>query len=129
MILGIFKLALRLRDWHVFMWQSVKILNVFNSLTFKEIFCKTKSFFKKMEYRFLVESTNTENASFSYKTAILEANVMTKRMVNSKWTYSIERGFANICSSFLKILFQFKNLLQRVDLMYQRPKCPYSYFL
>ena len=82
-----------------------------------------------MEYCFLVESTNIENASFSYKTAILEANVMTKRMVSSKWIYSIERGFANIYSSFLKILFQFKNLLQRVDLMHQRPKCPYSYFL
>ena len=28
---------------------------------------------------------------------------------------------------FLKILFEFKDLLQRVDLMYQQPKCPYSY--
>ena len=30
---------------------------------------------------------------------------------------------------FFKILFQFKNLLSRVDSMYQRPKCLYSYFL
>ena len=29
---------------------------------------------------------------------------------------------------FLKILFQFKNLLKRVDLMYQLLSCPYSYF-
>ena len=45
------------------MWQPVEILNVFNILNLKQIF-------KKLEYSFLVESTNTENASFPYKTAI-----------------------------------------------------------
>ena len=30
--------------------------------------------------------------------------------------------------AFLKILFQFRNLAYRVDLMYQPSKCPYSYF-
>ena len=30
--------------------------------------------------------------------------------------------------SFSKILFQFRNLLYRVDLVYQPSKCPYSYF-
>ena len=29
---------------------------------------------------------------------------------------------------FLENLFQFSNLLKRVNLMYQRPKCPYLYF-
>ena len=38
-----------------------------------------------------------------------------------------ERSFTNYFI-FLKIVFQFKNLLQRVDLMYQLPKCPYLYF-
>ena len=33
--------------------------------------------FKKLEYRFLVESTKIENASFPYKTAISEANAKT----------------------------------------------------
>ena len=32
-----------------------------------------KTFFKNLEYCFLVESINTENASFPYKTAIPEA--------------------------------------------------------
>ena len=59
------------------MWQSVEILNVFNTLTLKQIFWKTKTFFKKLEYRFLVESTKIENASFPYKTSISEANVKT----------------------------------------------------
>ena len=51
------------------MWQSVEILNVFSTLTLKQIFRKTKTFFKKLEYRFLVKSTKIENASFLYKTA------------------------------------------------------------
>ena len=43
------------------MWQSVEILN---TLTFK-----------KLEYRFLVESTKIKSPLFPYKTAISEANV------------------------------------------------------
>ena len=46
-VLGIFKIALRLRNRHVFMSQSVKVSNVFNILTFKQIFWKTKTFFQK----------------------------------------------------------------------------------
>ena len=56
MILGIFKIAISLRDRYVVMWQTVKILNVFNTLTLKQIFWKTGTFFKKLECRFLVES-------------------------------------------------------------------------
>ena len=87
MVLGIFKIAILLRDQHVFMWQSVELLNDFNTLTLKQIFWKTKTFFKKLAYRFLVENTEIENALFPYKTAISEANVKTNRMVNTKWTY------------------------------------------
>ena len=86
-VLEIFKIALRLQYRYVFMRQSVEILNVFNTLTLKQIFWKTKTFFKQLEYRFLVESTNIENASFSYKSVILETNVKTNRMVDAKWSY------------------------------------------
>ena len=86
MVLGIFKIALRLRDPHAFIWQSAKILNVFNTLTLKHIFWKTKTF-QKLEYRFLVESAKIENASFSYKTALSEANVKTNSSIFSPgWT-------------------------------------------
>ena len=105
MVQGIFKIALHLRDRHVFMWQSLKILNVFNTLTLKQIFWKTKTFLKKLEYRILFESNNTENRSFPYKTAISEANVKTNKM------------------------FQFKSLLCRIDLLYQLPKIRYWHFL
>ena len=46
---GIFKTALRLRDWHVFMWQSLEILNVFNTSDLKHVFWKTKALFKKLK--------------------------------------------------------------------------------
>ena len=61
------------------MWQSVEILNDFNTLTLKQIFWKRKIFFKQLEYRFLVESTKNETASFPYKTAISKANVKIER--------------------------------------------------
>ena len=93
------------------MWQSVKISNVFYSLTLKQIFWKTKTFFKKLEYCFLVESAEIENASFPYKTAISEANVKTNKMATTKWSYHKERSFANNYFIFQKILFQLKNLL------------------
>ena len=72
---------------HVFVWQSRKILNVFNTLTLTQIFWKTKTFFKKLEYHFLVESTKIESASFPYKTAISEANAKTNRIMTTKWAY------------------------------------------
>ena len=64
-----------------------------------------------MEYLLLVESIKIENASFPYKTAIPEANVKTNRMMNTNWTYHKERSFASNYFIFMKILFQFKNLL------------------
>ena len=88
-------ISLRLRDRHVFLWQSLEILNVLNNLTLKQIFWKMKTFFKKLEYRFSVESTKTESALFPYKTALSEANVKTNRIVSKKWTYHKERSFAS----------------------------------
>ena len=57
------------------MWQPLEILNDFNTLTFKQIVWKAKTFFKNLSYRFLVESTKIESTSFPYKTDISEANV------------------------------------------------------
>ena len=59
------------------MWQSVEILNVFNTLNLKQILWKKKTFFKRLEYRFLVENTEIENASCPYKTAVSKTNVKT----------------------------------------------------
>ena len=91
-------------------------------------FLKNANTFKKLEYSFLVESTKIDNITFPYKTALSEANVKTNRMGGIKLTYHKEWSFASNHFPFLKILFQFRNLVYRVDLMYQPPKCPYSYF-
>ena len=81
-------------------------------ITSAHIFQNTPvSSFKTLEYRFFVGSTKIENASFPYKTAISEPNVKTNRMASAKWTYHKGRSFASNCFIFLKILFQFKNLL------------------
>ena len=48
--------------------------------------------------------------------------------MGAKWANPKERSFASNYFVFLKIFFQFKNLLEKVDLMSQQPNCPYSYF-
>ena len=63
--------------------------------------------FKKLEYRFLVETTKIENTSFPFITALSEANVKTNRMGSTKWTYHKEWSFASNHFIFLENLFQF----------------------
>ena len=74
------------------------------SFTAKFKFWKTKTFFKKLEHLFLVESTKIENAS--YQNPMLRHK---NKMVTAKCTYHKERSFAS--NHFSKILFQLKNLL------------------
>ena len=66
MVLIIFKIALRLRDQHTFMLQSLEILTVhyFTFLTYA--FQKTKNILKNLEYRFLDKRTTIKNAIFAY---------------------------------------------------------------
>ena len=52
-----------MRDRYVFAWQSMKISNVSNTLTLKQIFWRTKTFFKNLENYFLVKTTNIETNS------------------------------------------------------------------
>ena len=43
-----------------------------------------KTFFKKLEYSFLVQTTKIENTSFPFKTALSEANVKTNEIATTK---------------------------------------------
>ena len=61
MMQRISKIVLCLRDRHVFVWQSLEILNVFNALTMKQVFLETKIFFQQLEYHFLVKSIKIKN--------------------------------------------------------------------
>ena len=57
-----------------------------------------------------------------------EVNVKTNKMVTTTWTYQKEQSFASNYFIFSKFCFS-KNLLYRVDLLYQQHKYPYLYFL
>ena len=84
----------------------LEIFTVFNILTLHQIFWTTK-----LEDLFLVQSIKIENATLPYKTALSETNVKTNGMGSTKWSYHKERSFFSSNFIFLKILFQFKNLL------------------
>ena len=86
------------------MWQSLEILSVFNILTLKQVFWKTKTFFEKLKYHFLVEGATIESATFPYKTDLSEANVKTNKMGSKKPTYHKERKFA---TNYLNIFWKF----------------------
>ena len=59
---------------------STNIFNIFNTSTLKLVFSKTKTFFKKLDYCFLVHSTKIETAASPYKTTLSKANGKTNRM-------------------------------------------------
>ena len=94
------------------MWQSVKVSSVFNTLNLKQIFWKTKTFFKKLAYRFLVEATKIENTPFPLKAALSEANVKTNRMGTTKWTYHKEWS---ISSNYLIFFGKFVPVLEPLE--------------
>ena len=84
-VIGIFKIAFRLRDRYIFMWESLEILHVFIALFLKHVFWKKRSFSS-----FLVESTSTEKLTFPYKTALSITSFKTNSMKSAKWTYHKE---------------------------------------
>ena len=48
--------------------------------TFSTLAFESEAFFKKLEYRFLVETNKIENATFPYKTAMSGDSVKTNGM-------------------------------------------------
>ena len=81
------------------------------------------------EYRFLVESTKLKTRHFHAKLPRQKPMLrqIEWRVQNGPIT---KNGVLPVTALyFLKILFQFKSLLQRVDMMCQLPKCPYLHFL
>ena len=72
-VLRNFKMAVRLRDWYIVNWRSLKILQIPNTLTLKQLSWKTKAFLEKLKFSFLVECTTIESARFPYKTTLSKA--------------------------------------------------------
>ena len=88
---GIFNIALRLRDQHIFMWQPLKILSLFKTSILIQIFWKPKTFFEKSVSS--AESTYIGNARFPYKTALSETNTKKNRVRSTKRIYHKEQSF------------------------------------
>ena len=98
----------RVTFFHVAITGNFKRFKYFN---FAANFLKNPNPFHKLDYCFLVESTKTENATFSCKTALSEVHVKTNSMGSTKWTYHKERSFASNYFIFSETFFQFKNLV------------------
>ena len=56
----------------------------FQCFNFERNFLKNENLFQKAAVAFLVESCKIENATFLYKTALLEVNAKTNRMGSTK---------------------------------------------
>ena len=84
----------------------MNILNVFNTLTLKQIFWKTKTFFKKQEYRFYFKALGLKMRDFHTKLPYQKP--MSRQIAwwlqNAKWTFYKERSF----TSFETTLFFWK---------------------
>ena len=108
-ILGMFLYEKQWKFW------TISILLLWNRFFGKQ---KPKTFSKKLDYQFLVESAKIENESFPYKNVTSEANVKTNRVLTTKWNHHKKRSlstaslFWNFCFSlrtFYRELFWFTN--------------------
>ena len=66
------------------MWQPLEILNIFNTVTWKQFLWKNENFSKNIEYCFLVESTKIENT-----------DVKSNKMESTKLTYHKKQSFVS----------------------------------
>ena len=105
----------------------MKVLNVSNTLTFIQIFWKTKTFFEKQENRFLVETTEIEKRHFHSK-------LLCQKAMLRQIEWRLQNGpiiKVEFCQQLLYFFGKFISVLaplKKSYLMYQRPKCPYSIF-
>ena len=101
MVLGIFKIAVRLRDRHVFYKIISESFKRFQYFNFETNFLENDNLFLKIGVPFLVETSKTENTSFSFKNALSKVYVKKNRME----TYHKDWSFASNHFIFLENLF------------------------
>ena len=66
-VLSISKIVLRLTDRHIFIWLSLKILSVFNTLTLKQFFGKTEPLLKNWRTVFQLKVLRLKTQHFHAK--------------------------------------------------------------
>ena len=109
------------------MRQSVEISNAFNTLTLKQIFWKTKTFFKKLEYWFL-KALRLKTYHFHTKLPYQKPMLRQIKWVSTKWIHHKERSFTSNYFIFLKILFQLKTSYKELILCIIDPNVHISTF-
>ena len=86
-----------------------------------------RTFFKEQEYRFLVETSKIENKSF-----LLKLLCQKPMLRETEWRFEnrpiTKSGVLPVTTLFFGKFVSVLELLKRVNLMYQRPKCPHFYF-
>ena len=80
MVLGISKTDPRLKDQQVFVW----LFERFQCFNLETNLLISANPFQNLEYCILVESADMENATFSYKTPLSEADVKTNSIGSRK---------------------------------------------
>ena len=71
------------------MCQQLGMLNIFHALKYLEkLNWKKNKKKKKLEYRFLVQSTTNKSAAFLYKTTLPKVNV--KTTYHKEWTFATD---------------------------------------
>ena len=82
-------------------------LNVFNTLTLKQISGKRNSLSKNWSTISWLKALKIENASFPYETAISEANVKTNRMVSTNGPIT-KNGVLPVTTLSIEICFSLR---------------------
>ena len=84
-VLGIFQIASRLGDRYVFMWQPLKMLSIFNILTWKKT--KNEKLFQKTGVLLFRWNYWDRKCKISMQNCSVRSHVKTNRMGSTKWTY------------------------------------------
>ena len=100
----IFKMALG----HVFMWQSVEMLKNVNILTLRQTFRKTKTIFKKLDYRFLVESNKNKTHHFHIKLPLQKPMLKQTEWWQQNWPITKNRVLPVTNLFFWKFCFSLR---------------------
>ena len=112
--------------WEIGMLLCNNSWKCFQYSNFEKTFLKSENLFKKTGEPFFFLNSKIENIAVPYKTSLPKTNFKANRMRSNEWIYHKERSFVSNYFTFLKMLFQFKNLLYRFYLLYQQTKGIYT---
>ena len=112
------------------MWQSVEILNIFDTLTLKQLFWKTKTFFNNWSIIFWLKALRLETHFFHTKLPYQKPMLRQIEWWVQNGPVTKEQSFTSNYFIFLKNLFQLKKeplIKSWFDVLMTRT--PYSYFV